>query len=114
MPSERINFLRHIFDELNYLIDNTKNLDREKFFNDETLQRAFTRSIEIIGEATKKLPDELKSKYPGIEWKSIAGMRDKLIHDYFGIDYELVWDILMEKVPPLKEEVEAIIDREFK
>ena len=111
MSSEDIGFLRHILDELEYLINYTKDLDRDDFLKDATLQRAFTRSIEIIGEATKKLPDGLKEKYPGIEWKAMAGMRDKLIHDYMGVDYELVWDILIEKVPKLKEVVKGMIEQ---
>jgi uncharacterized protein with HEPN domain len=80
--------------------------------NDETLQRAFVRSIEIIGEAAKKLPEELKQKYSNIEWKVIAGMRDRLIHDYFGIDYDIVWDVVINKVPQLQKEIQQIIDTE--
>lgn len=87
-------------------------MTRDKFFNDETLKRAFVRSIEIIGEATKKLSDELKQNYPNIEWKAIAGMRDRLIHDYFGIDYEIVWDVVINKIPQLHTEIQQIINKE--
>jgi uncharacterized protein with HEPN domain len=87
-------------------------LTRDKFFNDETLKRAFVRSIEIIGEATKKLSDELKQNYPNIEWKAIAGMHDRLIHDYFGIDYEIVWDVVINKIPQLHTEIQQIINKE--
>jgi uncharacterized protein with HEPN domain len=80
--------------------------------DDETLQRAFVRSIEIIGEAAKKLPVELKQKYSNIEWKAIAGMRDRLIHDYFGIDYDIVWDVVINKTPQLQKEIQQIIDTE--
>ena len=76
------------------------------------MQRAFARSIEIIGEATKKIPDELKQRHPHIEWKAIAGMRDRLIHDYFGIDYDIVWDVVINKIPPLHQEIKKIIDKE--
>jgi len=65
--------------------------------DDETLKRAFVRSIEIIGEAVKKIPSDFKQKYSHIEWRTMAGMRDKLIHDYFGIDYEIVWDVVTNK-----------------
>lgn len=87
-------------------------MTRDKFFNDETLKRAFVRSIEIIGEATKKLSDELKQNYPNIEWKAIAGMHDRLIHDYFGIDYEIVWDVVINKIPQLHTEIQQIINKE--
>ena len=95
-----LEFLRHIMDEIEYLIDRSANLSKEDFLDDETLKRAFVRSIEIIGEAVKKIPPDYKQKYPHIEWKAIAGMRDKLIHDYFGIDYEIVWDVVANKIPP--------------
>jgi uncharacterized protein with HEPN domain len=99
-------------DEINYLKSHTERLNRDKFMNDETLQRAFVRSIEIIGEAAKKLPEELKQKYSNIEWKAIAGMRDRLIHDYFGIDYDIVWDVVINKTPQLQKEIQQIIDTE--
>lgn len=76
------------------------------------LQRAFVRSIEIIGEAAKKLPEELKQKHSNIEWKAIAGMRDRLIHDYFGIDYDIVWDVVTNKTPQLQKKIQQIIDKE--
>ena len=69
------------------------------------MQRAFARSIEIIGEAVKNLDDDLKAKHTDIEWRKISGMRDKLIHDYFGIDYTLVWNVVMEKIDPFKEQL---------
>jgi len=60
---------------------------------DETLKRAFARSIEVIGEASKRLPEDIKAMQPDIEWRKVSGMRDRLIHDYFGIDYTIVWDV---------------------
>ena len=76
-------YLRHILDEAEYLMDRTQDLAKEDFIGDDTLKRAFVRSLEIIGEAVKRIPDEIRNKYAEIEWKAIAGMRDKLIHDYF-------------------------------
>ena len=69
------------------------------------------RSLEVIGEAVKRIPDEIKSNYAEIEWKAIAGMRDKLIHDYFGVDYDIVWDAVKNKIPPLKQRIQEILDR---
>lgn len=71
--------------------------------SDEVLCRASIRSLEIIGEPTKKLSDEFKTQYSGIKWKKIAGTRDKLIHDYYGIDYDFVWDIISSKIKELNQ-----------
>ena len=68
--------------------------------------------MEIIGEATKKLPTDFKNKYPHVEWKKMAGTRDILIHDYFGVDWEIVWDIVQTKLPQLKEDIEGILEKE--
>ena len=76
---------------------------------DPTLVRAFSRSLEIIGEATKKLPKKFVQQYPEVNWKGMAGLRDKLIHDYFGIDFELVWDVIQNKIPELKLQVQEML-----
>jgi len=109
-----LDYLRHILDEAQYLIRNTKNISKKQFLKDETLKRSFVRSIEIIGEAVKKLPDEVRDNYPDFEWKSMAGMRDKLIHDYFGVDYDIVWDVVTNKIPALKEKIQKTIKAESK
>ena len=77
MSLSPIEYVKHIKDEAVYLIKNSQGLKRDSFFQDETLKRAFVRSIEIIGEATKKVPDEIRQKYSHIQWRAMAGMRDK-------------------------------------
>ena len=77
---------------------------------DGTRQRAFVRSLEIIGEAVKKVPEEFRAQYPAVEWRAIAGMRDRLIHGYFGVDYELVWDVVQKRVPKLRSQIASILE----
>ena len=112
MSYEPREFLRHILAEADYLIEQSRNLDASAFAADETLRRAFVRSLEIIGEAAKKVPDEWCARYPGVEWRAMAGMRDRLIHGYFGVDYDLVWDVVTHKVPELKRQIEHILRAE--
>ena len=93
-----IELIKHIQDETAFILNHTVNLTREEYLMDEVLCRASIRSLEIIGEATKKLSNDFKNEHSQIEWKKIAGTRDKLIHDYYGIDYDIVWDILTSKI----------------
>ena len=113
MPLSFLDFLRHILDETGYLVALTGQMDKEQFLVDETAKRAVARSIEIIGEAVKKVPADVQEKYPSIEWRIIAGMRDKLIHHYFGVDYEIVWDVAKNKAPVLQSQIKEIIEDYF-
>ena len=86
-------FLKHILDEINFLIQNTDRINFEEFKKYEILKRASTSSIEVIGEAVKNISPDFRKKYKDIEWKKIAGMRDKVIHFYFGVNWDVVWDV---------------------
>jgi uncharacterized protein with HEPN domain len=82
---------------------------RAAFFASKMMRAAVVRNIEIIGEATKRLPEDLKDREPGIPWKSIAGMRDVVVHDYFEIDDEIVWNVVENELPRLREAIERLM-----
>ncbi len=109
MSHSILEYLDHIYNEASFLLEHSKNLSYDDFIKDESLTRAFIRSLEIIGEASKNLPGNFKEKHPNIEWSDMAGMRDKLIHAYFGVDYDIVWTVVETKIPILKQQIETII-----
>jgi uncharacterized protein with HEPN domain len=94
------------------LVEASREVSWQEFSNDETLKRAFVRSIEVIGEATKNLSTETRDRYPDVEWRAMAGMRDRLVHGYFGVDYEIVWEVATEKAPQLGEAIGVILEEE--
>lgn len=110
MSFEPRDYLRHILAEAEYLLARSEGLTFDEFRTDETLQRAFVRSLEIIGEAAKKMPEGFRTGHPAIEWRAMAGMRDRLIHDYFGVDYEIVWDVVRSHLPKLRHQIAAILE----
>ncbi len=109
MPREYKAYLRDIYDATRKIEKYVEGISFEDFESNELIQDAVIRNLEIIGEAVKNLPENVKSKYPDIEWKRIGGLRDILIHAYFGVDVEVVWDIVKNKVPQLKEKIGKIL-----
>lgn len=105
----QIFFLQDIEASVTKILKYTQNISFEDFKNDEKTTDAVERNFEIIGEAVKNLSEELKSKYPEIPFRQIAGMRDKLIHDYFGIDYEIIYATIKNKLPQFKSQIELLI-----
>lgn len=112
MSFEPREYLRHILAEADYLIAHSRDLSFAAFRNDETLRRAFVHSLEIIGEAAKKVPDDWRRRYARVDWRAMAGMRDRLIHGYFGVDYDLVWEVVTTRIPQLKRDIEDILRSE--
>jgi len=113
MHKDPIEYLKHILDECKYIKSViTPELKKSEFMEDETLKRAVIRSLEIIGEATKKITADLKYQWNSISWKNMAGMRDRLIHDYMGVNYSIVWDVVKNKIPELHDQIKSVIEKE--
>jgi uncharacterized protein with HEPN domain len=91
----------------------TKDITLNAFIKDEMRTDAVIRNIEMIGEAVKQLPDIITKKYPNIEWKKIAGLRDILIHHYFGINENIIWDVVKNKIPKLDKIIEEILKTKY-
>lgn len=115
MHKNPIDYLRHIKDECEFILNSIpENYTKDDFLNDEIRKRALSRSLEIIGEATKKIPADIKLKWNSIEWKNMAGMRDRLIHDYVGVNYSIVWNVAKQNIPRLLSQIINIINNELK
>lgn len=111
MYKNYIDLLRHILIECEYIESIvTSEMTMQQMIEDETLKRAIVRSLEVIGEATKKIPADVKVRWSNISWKNMAGMRDRLIHDYMGINYYIVWDVAKNVIPVISKQISALID----
>jgi len=84
-------------------------MSREEFLNDRKTVKAVLRNLEIVGEAAKKIPPPLRDKYPDIPWKKMAGLRDKLIHEYFGVDLEIIWQLIKEELPGILHPIQEML-----
>ncbi|RYE28504.1 MAG: DUF86 domain-containing protein [Sphingobacteriaceae bacterium] len=109
MYPSQIEFLKHILDECNYLLKEYEQNSFDDLLENERLSKAICRSLEIIGEASAKIEPDLKLKFPEVAWREMSDLRNKIIHHYFGIDYEIVWNCIEDDIPELKEQIEKII-----
>jgi uncharacterized protein with HEPN domain len=109
MFPSNIELLKHILEETSFVLSATIGKNKEDVISDPILSRAVVRSLEIIGEASNKIDPDFKTLYPNVEWRKMAGTRNRLIHDYFGIDYDIVWDIISSKLLDLKNSITDII-----
>ncbi len=103
--NDNIFYLIHILEAINDIEESTKNISKEKFEKSKDKKDAIIRRIEVIGEAVKNISVSTRDKYSEIEWKKIAGTRDRIIHSYFDVDLDIVWDIIKKELPILKKKI---------
>ena len=108
---EPLIFINHILESISLIEDFSKGLTKEKMIDDKLRQNAIIRQIEIVGEAVKNLPKDFVAEHPAVNWKDIAGMRDKIIHQYFDINFDIVWGVLKEDIPTLKGQIKKILEK---
>lgn len=114
MKREIGDYIEDILEAMTNAIEFTKNMSYDEFVKDTKTVYAVIRAIEIIGEAVKNIPEEVRRKYPNIPWRSMARMRDKVIHAYFGVKTERVWEVVERDIPNLKPNFEKMLKEEVK
>ncbi|HLC90156.1 MAG TPA: DUF86 domain-containing protein [Candidatus Nanoarchaeia archaeon] len=114
MKKDPLVFINHIKDSINLIEDFMEDVDQITFIENKLIQSAVIRQIKIIGEATKNIPNDFREQYPETPWKDIAGMRDKIIHHYFEVNLQQVWNVVKEDIPKLKRQIQKIMEKETK
>ncbi|HAM36398.1 MAG TPA: DUF86 domain-containing protein [Elusimicrobia bacterium] len=109
MPRDYKVYLEDMLEAIEHIRLYTSGFSLKRFVADRKTLDAVVRNLEVIGEAAKNVPPDVRRQHPKVEWRKMAGLRDILIHEYFGIDVEIVWDIIRHKIPPLRKQIRAIL-----
>jgi len=102
--------LDDILEAIDKIVDFTSGLSARQFSEDVKTFDAVVRNLEVIGEAAKNVPDNVRAKSPAFDWRKVAGLRDILIHHYFGLDADIIWDIVQNKLPQLRQAVQVLLE----
>lgn len=105
-------YLQHVVEAIGRIQDYLTEVSKEQFLQTSLLQDAVIRRLEIIGEASRNLSEEFRNRYPQVPWAHIVGLRNRIVHEYFGVDLEIVWEIVQYDLPLLKEQIENIAEAE--
>lgn len=109
MPRDYKVYLDDVLEAIKKINKYTSGMSQEAFFSDPKTIDAVVRNLEVLGEAIKKVPESIRAKYPDVEWKKVASLRDILIHEYFGINVQIIWDIVKNKLLVLEKQITSII-----
>ena len=112
MKRDLILFVQDILEQIELIENSTINISKSRFLSDKLTVDATVRRLEVIGEAAKNISDSFRAKYPKVPWKKITGLRDIIVHAYFGVDLDIVWDIVKKDLPGLKKDIKDILDKE--
>ena len=111
---DNLDLVKDIQEGIRRINSYVKMMSNDDFFEDTKTQDAVVRNLEIVGEAIKNISEDLKERYPQIQWKELAGLRDKLIHHYFGVNYDIVWHVVKNELPDILYQLDLIINSEIK